>query len=496
MFFNLMRVNIIKRSAFHALVVFYLLATFSAVAQQMHRHDDRNELPEIGVVASAAISLDKEQEIGDIIMRQMHGQLPIVNDPVLEQYLQDLGNRLVANADNVKFPFSFFWVNNGAINAFAFFGGHIGVHTGLIHYANDESELASVLAHEIAHVTQRHIARRIQAQQRATPLMLASMLAGIAVAVANPEAGMAAVSATQATSAQMQIDYTRSNEQEADQIGISTLYKAGYDVSAAASFFSILNEQYRTASKPPERLLTHPLTENRIADARARISDYPERKLAPNLSFHLAKARVMARYTFSEKFSVEYFQQALDKKQYVFEQAALYGLAIAQHRVGNITAAQQLINRLLTNDPTNYFYVDLASDLYIESDQPQQATALLSPLLEQAPRNKVLVLNQANALIHAQQESVAVELLKDFLLVDDDYLLAYSLLSDAYKEQQNALAMHQTKAEVFALTGAYQRAVDELQYAYNYTGDDHLTKQRIRARIKQLRSDIERLKSL
>ncbi|WP_416351209.1 M48 family metalloprotease, partial [Alteromonas sp. 14N.309.X.WAT.G.H12] len=272
---------------------FFLLSmSFSAIAQNSNFTDDKNALPEIGVVASDTLSLDKEMLIGDAVMRQMRGQAPLIKDPVLDEYLQDLGNRLVVQADNAKFPFEFFWVNNNAINAFAFFGGHIGVHSGLIHSAKTESELAAVLAHENSHVTQRHLARSMQAQQRAAPIALASMLGGILLAMADPQAGIATISAGQATSSQMQINYTRSNEQEADRIGISMLARAGFDPKGAASFFSTLAAQYRMVSKPPEILQSHPLTENRIAEARARIKDFPDVNLPPSLSFQLAKARI------------------------------------------------------------------------------------------------------------------------------------------------------------------------------------------------------------
>ena len=173
-----------KSSAPFIILSCALILSLSAVAQDM-KYSNKNTLPEIGVVASDAISLDKEMIIGDAVMRQMRGQSPIIADPVLDEYLQDLGNRLVVHADNAKFPFQFFWVNNDAINAFAFFGGHIGVHAGLMRRADNESELASVLAHEISHVTQRHIARRMQAQKRASPLALASLIGGVLIAIAN-----------------------------------------------------------------------------------------------------------------------------------------------------------------------------------------------------------------------------------------------------------------------------------------------------------------------
>lgn len=471
--------------------LFLAALSFSVVAQQTY--NDRNTLPEIGVVAADALSLDKEMIVGDAVMRQMRGQAPLIMDPVLDEYLQDLGNRLVVYADNAKFPFSFFWVNNDAINAFAFFGGHIGVHSGLIHHSNSESELASVLAHEISHVTQRHLARSMQSQQRSAPLALASMLGGILLAIANPEAGMAALASGQAASAQRQIDYTRSNEQEADRIGITMLARAGFDPRAAASFFSTLNEQYRLVSRPPARLLSHPLTESRVADARARAAKYPKVRVPSSQAYHLAKARIKARYTFSEHFSLEYYREAVNKQP---SDAAYYGLALAYLRNQQPAEAQPIIDTLLSQAPENLFYLDVATDISLAQQRYDEAIDRLTPHLKRTPRNQVLVLNQANALIEAGRSEPAIKILKDYILVNDEDQMAYQLLTRAYEKARDRKDMHQSKAEVLALYGAYQRAVDELQFAYNYTGENYLAKQKIRARIKQLREQEERLKRL
>ncbi|WP_338517402.1 M48 family metalloprotease [Alteromonas gracilis] len=484
-----------KISASLVALSFVLTSSVVAVAQDA-RYSNKNALPEIGVVASDAISLDKEMIVGDAVMRQMRGQSPIISDPVLDEYLQDLGNRLVIHAENAKFPFEFFWVNNDAINAFAFFGGHIGVHSGLMRRADSESELASVLAHEISHVTQRHIARRIQAQQRSSPLAIASMIGGLLIAIANPEAGIAAMQAGSAASAQLQIDYTRTNEQEADRIGITMLARAGFDPRAAASFFSTMAEEYRMVSRPPARLLTHPLTETRIADARNRADDYPRRTLGVNKQFELAKARIKARYSFDADYAVEYFKAAVAQPVQRSKEANTYGLALAYMRSEEIEKAHEILTRLIAADSSNLFYLDAMTDIYISLGQPLKAVQLLEPHIRLNPRNQVLALNQANALISAQKYDDAISLLKDFLLVKKDYQIAHQLMSEAYQKAKQFSQMHQSKAEVYALYGAYNRAVDELQYAYNFAGDDHLQKQRIRARIKQFRDQEERLQRL
>lgn len=473
-----------------ALIIF-LLGTMSVSAI-----NKKNDLPEIGVVASSAISLDKEVLIGDALMRQLRGQAPIINDPLLDEYIQDLGNRLVAQADNVKFPYKFFIINSPDINAFAFFGGHVGIHTGLIFNARNESELASVLAHEVSHVTQRHIARSIEARQKSSPLQIASLLGSILIAVVNPEAGMAAISASNAASAQSSINFTRQNEQEADRVGIQILAEAGFDPNGASSFFGILAEKNRLKSTPLAFLLTHPLPESRIADARTRAASFRPRNIPESISFHLAKSRILARYYANPKRNIEYFSDILKKETYVFKQAANYGLALSYLADEQFEPASKLIDELLKQDPDNLFYLDTYTDIAIETNQHQKAIDRLSAQIIHAPYNRVLTLNLANVLIKTKDFERAISLLKDYLLVNPDNMLAYELLSDAYRSSEQKLEMHQVKAELYALVAAYPRAIDELHTAYNYASERNIEQQRIRARIEQFRIAQEKLQTL
>lgn len=479
--------------------LFYFLLTFFSVCtsgQTLNLNKQKNALPEIGVVASHAISIDKELTIGDALMRQLRGQSAMINDPLLEEYIQDLGNRLVIEAENVKFPFKFFLVNSPDINAFAFFGGHIGVHAGLIHAAETESELASVLAHEIAHVTQRHLARRIEAQQRSSPLQIAPLLGGILLAMSSAEAGIAAISTSNAASRQASINYTRHNEREADRTGIRILSQAGFDPNGAASFFGKLAEKFRFTSKPLAFLLTHPLPELRIADARSRAVDYPRPRLAPTLNFHLVKARIKSRHTGNPKRNQAYYAEQLKEKTYVFKQAAEYGLALSLLANDKVREANQVLNALLAQDPNNLFYLDLATDIALEMGRFKLAVDRLSQHAQRLPRNRVISLNLANAAIKQGNFKLATRVLKDYLLVNPKHLLSYQLLSDAYGENHSPLELHQTKAEIFALISAYPQAIDELHTAYNFTQDQELEKQRIRARIDQLRDAQIKLKQL
>lgn len=478
------------------LKLFFLSLIFSLGATaQIVPNDGKNTLPEIGVVASSAISIDKELLIGDALMRQLRGQ-GVLNDPVLEEYIQDLGNRLVAKADNVRFPFNFFLINNAEINAFAFFGGNVGVHTGLIARANTESELASVLAHEIAHVTQRHIARRVEAQQRFSPIQIASTIAGLLLATVDTEAGLGVLTAGNAGAQQYAINYTRSNEAEADRIGYRILTNAGFDPDGAANFFRKLAEQIRFRSSPLQFLLTHPLPESRITDARNRSQSYQGRRPPPSYRFHLAKSRLIARYFGNPDDNVNLFKKQLETRDYTFKEASEYGLAVALFEDDKHKEAKIVIDRLLENEPDNLFFVDLDTDILIALEQKDAAVKALQEHAKRSPRNRVVTLNLANAAIENKNYNEAIDVLKDYLLVNPEHLLSYQLLSDAYQRSDKRLEMHQTNAEIYALIAAYPKAIDELHTAYNFTGESNIEKQRIRARIDQLRVAQDRLRDL
>ncbi|GAA6204485.1 M48 family metalloprotease [Thalassotalea sp. SU-HH00458] len=478
------------------LFVFLLSTPYSHAQQVNGKNHGRNKLPEIGAAGFSALSIDKEQLIGNAMMKHLRASQPIVNDPVLIEYINDLGNRMVRNAQDVHYNFEFFLVNNKELNAFAFFGGHIGIHTGLITTAETESELASVVAHEISHVTQRHLARKMEAQNRNQPLTMAGMISGVLLTLINPTVGMAALSTSMAASQQASINYTRTNEKEADRVGIQLLANSGFDPMGAPNFFSKMAEQYRYKSKPPAMLLTHPLPESRISEARVRAQNFPARQIRASLQFELAKARLKARYEGNAQDNIKRYLIEIEKQRYVYKEAAQYGLAIAYFENENYEKSHEIIKSLLTKDQNNLFYIDLFTDLHIKVKNFPPILERLEKLNLLMPNNQVVALNYANALNEAENYQAAEILLQDFLLVQPNNFIAHDLLTDTYKKQNKMAMMHATKAEVFALLGAYPRAIDELQTGYNYADDKPLVKKRIKARIIQLQEQENKLKRL
>jgi predicted Zn-dependent protease len=198
--------------------------------------DSADTLPDMGTSAGSTLSIGQEMQMGDYYVRQLRGSAPLINDPLLVQYINGLGMRLVAHANSVKTPFHFYLINNDEINAFAFFGGNVVLHSALFRYSDNESQLASVMAHEISHVTQRHLARAMEDQKRNAPLTWVGALGSILLAMASPQAGMAALTGTLAGTRQGMISFTQQNEQEADRIGIQVLQRAGFDPQAMPTF--------------------------------------------------------------------------------------------------------------------------------------------------------------------------------------------------------------------------------------------------------------------
>jgi predicted Zn-dependent protease len=464
------------------------LLTFSILHSEPLKAQTNFKLPDLGTSALQALPIEKEQAIGEVMMMQIRGSSPVVSDPVLDEYLTTLGRRLVANANDVRFPFSFFWLNNAEINAFAFYGGHVGVHTGLIAQADNESQFASVLGHEIAHVTQRHLARRIQQQQDNSALTIAGMIAGILATVVAPDAGIAIISANQTQAAFSQLTHSRAAEQEADRIGMQTLNNAGFDPRQSSEFLTKLAAQIRYKYKPPAFLLTHPLPESRVSDVRLRAEQYPKRHYSDSLEFNLAKSRVIARYQQKSKAAEDLFRKLMRENTVHNDTALKYGLGISLLDQKKLDEAASILNPLLEQDPKNLFYIDTHTDLLIAQGKANEAVEFLAKLDIDRPNNQVIALNYANAAIKAKQFELAERILKSYLLAKPENNLAKELIADVYKKQENMASYHEAHADVLAQYGAYLKAADEIQKALNFVEPEELVKQqRLKALLTQYR---------
>lgn len=455
------------------------------------------ELPDIGTTASSTLTIDQELIYGDAYMRMLRSSQPIVNDPVLNEYVSNLGHRLVANADDVKTPFTFFMIRDRNINAFAFFGGYIALHSGLFLHAQSESELASVVAHEIAHVTQRHLARSMEDQARRSPATLAALAGSLLLAIASPQAGMAAITATTAGSMQGTINYTRSNEKEADRFGIATLAKAGFEPKAMPRFFGRLADEYRYASTPPPMLLTHPLPEDRITDSRARAQNYPEPRVQPSLDYNLARARIVARYAgIQAKAAQDWFERTEKKADPSIKVAFQYGKALVHLDNNELEQADKILQELLSRDRNNHFYLDAMSDLYIAQKKPELAQSVLEKAMAATPNNAVITINYANVLIKREKNEEAIRVLQRYTHDYPNDVNGWHLLSEANIHLGRSDEDLAARAEILALKANWNKAIQYYTQASQLAELGSLKQARYDARIDQLMVQRERFLAL
>lgn len=443
-------------------------------------------LPDIGTAAATTLSIGQEVEMGDYYTRMLRGSAPIINDPMLNEYINSLGHKLVTNADSVQTPFHFYVMQSDVLNAFAYFGGNVVVHSRLILDTDNESQLASVMAHEIGHVTQRHLARAMESRNKSSPYIWGATLGSLLLALASPEAGMAAISSTIAGSAQSQISFTQSNEQEADRVGLRTLVKAGFDPKGSAEFLQKLSDEARFMSKPPEILLTHPLPDSRLADMRNRSNQYAKKIVPSSLNYYLAKARLVALLG-NNKNAVQLLLQDYKKIDNSETKIAItYTDALIDYRGQNYSSAKAKLQTLLDNDPNNVWFIDLMTDIDLESNHPTTAINRLLSAIKANPDSTALLLNLANSYIANKDYKKAVSLLHRYTHNNSDDINGWDLLVQAYQGERQRAQEMSARAEILALQGQFPQAITLLKNAKKQVQDNQMMLARFDARISEL----------
>jgi len=470
-----------------------LMVTLLAGSQLPAHADISDNLPDIGTTAGGTLSINQELAMGDFYVRQLRASAPIINDPLLNQYINQLGQRLVNHAWSVKTPFHFYLIRNDEINAFAFFGGNVVLHSALFRYSDNESQLASVMAHEISHVTQRHLARAMEEQQRNAPLTWVGALGSILLAMASPQAGMAALSGTLAGAQQGIISFTQQNEQEADRIGIQVLQRAGFDPEAMPDFLQKLADASRFASKPPEMLLTHPLPDSRLSDARNRANQMKQVVVQSSQDFYMAKVRALGMFSTGQNQLTSDLLTSLTNGNSREQAAALYGKAVLLLGESKYQQARNIIAPLLAKQPDNIWYLDIMTDIDIGLKQPQQAiNRLLSA--KGVSSNPVLQLNLANAYVEAKQPASASKVLYRYTWANKDDPNGWGLLAQASADQGLTDEEQAARAEDLALSGQLDQAIRSLSSASAAVPLGSLKQARYDARIDQLRRLQERFR--
>jgi len=446
------------------------------------------KLPDMGSPADAMLSKNDEAQIGRAIMRDIRSSGQVVEDPLVNEYINEVGSKIAAQTNEGDHDFTFFVIKDQRINAFALPGGYVGVHSALLEATRSEDELAGVLAHEIAHVTQRHIARAVHAGSRqsilSTAMMLGAMLAGAAGASADVmQAGMVVA---QGSAAQQQINFTRSNEHEADRVGIAALAGAGFDPYGMASFFDVLSRQNTRApdERAPEFLMTHPVTASRIAEARDRARNYPHIQSEDSISYGITKIRLTVSRFDTPKEAVAYFERTPYQDQNDLQR---YGRLLAYLRDGSYWKALDIVEYLADRNPDVIAYHIALGDTQMRLKRYDEAIDTFENAMDLFPRNVPVVVDYAEHLLELKQPAKAHRILLDLLNnvppTPDQIRLIARAASEAGENAESLYYLSEYRLMIGDLVGG----ISYLQQALRLPEIQEIQRIRFEARIDFIR---------
>lgn len=446
------------------------IAPSSAIAQT---------LPSLGDTEREELSPLMERKLGEQIMRDIRRNRDYLDDQPLQEYLNELGNSLLAVRPEARgetqYDFFFFAVRDPMLNAFALPGGFIGVHSALVLAAQNESELASVMAHEIGHVAQRHIARMLGKQKQDMLIPLAAMVLGALTATASPDAGMAMMMGGQGLALQRRLNFSRDAEREADRVGLDIMREAGFETSGMINFFGRLQQASRayTDTAPPY-LRSHPMTTERIADIQARTRDQRYRQHADSLDFPLIQARVKILQNPSVQGLLDAraaFERQLQLKTRAAIIAGKYGLAFVAYKQGDMKKADSVLNdaraALKNGAPAakNVVLSSLAIDIKLAAPQPKEAVEEAELARAQFPLSRGIAHQYADTLFAVGRYEDTVTFLRDQTQLYRSEPQLYDRLAKAYAALNKQAQQHLALAESYALNGSLPAALDQLAIA-------------------------------
>ena len=453
------------------------------------------DLPDIGDSTGGILSPEFERRLGQAFLNHIRKQTDVITDPEVESYIQSIGYRLVAQSDNNTQPFTFFIINDPLINAFAAPGGIVGINSGVILNAETESELAGVMAHEIAHVTQKHMARSAEMSQKLSIPMMAAMLGAILIATQNPEAGQAAIAAIQGASVQARINFTRANEEEADRVGMQLLARSAFNPKGMTDFFEKLQKNSRYFAKAPEFLRTHPLTSRRIADVQARAAAYPhDVQYHESRTFKFIQAKLITMSYKHPEDALKFYQKRIKERAYHDDiMSYRYGYVLALTRVGQYGPARAGIRALLAQEKENISLQLAAADIEVKSGNYQEAIGIYSDAEKLYPDYRPLVLNYAKTLQLAGYPAKARDLLKNFGKYHSPDLHYYEQLARAQYEAGEAVESGIADAEYYYLSGETRVAIERLKHILKQGNlrPDYYQTERIHARLAFLEQELK-----
>ncbi len=461
-----------------------ILTVLSSFAVVYSEEDYGIILPDIGDPASALLSVNQEIELGKILVAQVNQRLPVSEDPELRSYLQSLGTRLISGGLNSDFPFYFRLVFDPRINAFAMPGGIVAINSGLLILSQTESELASVVAHEISHVSQRHIARRYARQQKLSVVNTIALLGTVLATIYGGEAGQAAGTATLGAFQDASLSYSRAFEQEADRIGMSLLINANLDPFGMPRFFERLNAHSQiNQSQVPEFLRSHPLTTSRISDSKIRAEQFSNhRYIEDTVHFQYAKARAIG-ISSDPSALAKHYQKLIDEEP---NNLNYYIYSIALNRLARGKQALQALDKINPNNNERFPVQIARAQAYIVDRQIDEALKILQELDDLYPRNESVIYYLATALLEDKKPKAALDKLDT---LSDDITgnpAIERLRARAADGAGQPWRSHESLSNYDLMHARFGTALEHLLIAARQTGIDPHSKARIEAKKDQL----------
>ena len=451
------------------------------------------DLPELGDRVSGAVSSDEEKAIGEMFLQQVYSNAPLISDPIIFEYTEHLIYRLSEYSQVKDRYFKILLIDDDSLNAFAAPGGIIGVNGGLFLYSDNEGQFSSVLAHELAHLSQRHFARNVLKSQDSNLASALVMVSSIAIALIsnNPNAMAVGPAILQSQS----LRYSRLFEKEADRVGFANLVKAGYHPESMGEMFENMNEIRRLSGDlPPEFLLTHPLSSSRISDAFNAAENLPTEGTKKNsLEFSLIKARLEIYYENISQNSLRKFRERVNQDP---TESNLYGLALAHQKNNNYEESLELINKLISSYPKNLVLNNTKVDFLFESGKYEDALVHVNKFLEISPRNYPLSISKSKILLSMERYFESEEIIRDQLLRKNNNPDLWLLLSEIQRSSKNIIGYHQSRAEYFLLLGQNERALNQLEFALKLTQNNFQVSERIMTKMVEIKKEINESRGL
>jgi predicted Zn-dependent protease len=449
-----------------------------------------NELPELGDSSSGFVSQTQEHNLGRIWLRQLRAQAVTINDPLTISFIEELIFRLAPHSEVRDHRFEFVVIDQGDLNAFAVPGGIIGINLGIFLHADDEDEVSSILAHELAHLSQRHFARQIENSERQAPIAIATLLASILlIASNNAEAGFAGLISSQAASIQNQLAYSREWEREADRTGMKTLVSSGLDPSAMSSMFKHMLAANRYNQRPPEFLLTHPITDTRISDAANRAQAFPVKKRTRSFNFLIMQQRAKIRYLIPTSDQYAYFDKALKATNNEKEKDSYrYSKAWVQFLARSYQPARESLLSISNSNQDQPAVAILMSKVLDQLEQTDKAITYLQDAYQLRPDSYPIAIGLAELMTKNGQAKGALADIQRWSERRETDPIIWNQLAETAKKSKDLLLAYRAKSEYLFLNGQKNKAVKQLQFAVVYAEKKgtYQQQERLKQRLAQI----------